>query len=154
MDQKQCFLNLLKNLVINFYWVCPIIKICISWRVPAQISYLEKFWFLRCGPKCSQPIRLQDFLIDHISRRHNWIFLPDYLLFDTSSLKLKADQKLFGLAWPEMGVASHATLTLTVSQEWIVGMNWFFACWCKFKKAIKVILMIFGWAWLKIGETT
>ena len=27
-----------------------------------QISYLGKFWFLRYGPKCSGPIRLQDFL--------------------------------------------------------------------------------------------
>ena len=30
-----------------------------------QISYLRKFWFLRFGPKCSWPIRLQDFSIDH-----------------------------------------------------------------------------------------
>ena len=29
-----------------------------------QISYLEKFWFLRYGPKCSCPIRLQDFSIN------------------------------------------------------------------------------------------
>ena len=28
----------------------------------------ENFWFLRYGPKCSQPIRLQDFLNNHISR--------------------------------------------------------------------------------------
>ena len=29
-----------------------------------QISYLEKLWFLRYGPKCSCPIRLQDFSIN------------------------------------------------------------------------------------------
>ena len=29
-----------------------------------QISYLGKFWFLRYGPKCSWPIRLQDFSIN------------------------------------------------------------------------------------------
>ena len=29
----------------------------------------------------------------------------------------------------------HVTLKLTVSEEWIDEMNWFFACWCKFKKA-------------------
>ena len=29
-----------------------------------QISYLEKFWFLKYGPKCSWPIRLQDFPIN------------------------------------------------------------------------------------------
>ena len=33
-----------------------------------QISYLEKFWFLRYGPKCSWPIRLRDF---SINRRFN-----------------------------------------------------------------------------------
>ena len=29
-----------------------------------QISYLEKFWFLRYGSKCSWPIRLRDFSIN------------------------------------------------------------------------------------------
>ena len=29
-----------------------------------QISYLGKFWFLRYGPKCSWPIRLQDYSIN------------------------------------------------------------------------------------------
>ena len=29
-----------------------------------QISYLEKFWFLRYGPKWSWPIRLCDFSIN------------------------------------------------------------------------------------------
>ena len=40
--------------------------------VPAQIPYFGKFCFLRYGPKCSQPIRLQDFLINHISRTNHW----------------------------------------------------------------------------------
>ena len=30
--------------------------------------------------------------------------------------------------------SGHVTLKLTVSQEWIDGMNWYFACWCKFRK--------------------
>ena len=30
-----------------------------------QISYLGKFWFLRYDPKCSWPIRLLDFSINH-----------------------------------------------------------------------------------------
>ena len=56
---------------------------------------------------------------------------------DTNSHKLKVDQKIFGFAWPEMCLASpgHGTLKLAVSQEWIDGMNWFFAWWCKFRKA-------------------
>ena len=42
-------------------------KIYIICCVPEQISYLGKFLFLRYGPKCSQPIRLQYSLINHIN---------------------------------------------------------------------------------------
>ena len=37
-------------------------------RVPAEIPYLEKNLFVRYGPKRSQPIRLQGFLINLIPR--------------------------------------------------------------------------------------
>ena len=84
MSQKQDFLSL----VINFYWICSIMKIYIICCVPGQVSYLGKFLFLRYGPKCSQPIA-GGFLIKK----------------------------------------------LTLSQEWIHGMNWFFACWFEFRKA-------------------
>ena len=66
------FLNILKNFVIYFYWICSIMKMNVICYVPAQIPYLGKFWFLRYEPKCSQPIRLQDFLINHISRINWW----------------------------------------------------------------------------------
>ena len=33
------------------------------------------------------------------------------------------------------GQSGHGTLKLAVSQEQIDGMNWFFAWWCKFRKA-------------------
>ena len=32
------------------------------------------------------------------------------------------------------GQSGHGTLKLAVSQEWINRMNWFYACWCKFRK--------------------
>ena len=66
------FFNLLENLVINFYWIWSIMKIYIICCVPAQIPYLGKFFVLEIWPKCSQPIRLQDFLINHISRINWW----------------------------------------------------------------------------------
>ena len=69
---KTRFLDLLRNFVINFYWICSVMKIYIICCVPAQIPYLRKFWFLIYGTKCSQPIRLQDFLINHISRTNKW----------------------------------------------------------------------------------
>ena len=72
MDQKQVFLNLLKSFINNFYWICSIMKIYIICCVLVQVSYLGKFWFRRYGPKCSQPVRLQDFLINNISRTNQW----------------------------------------------------------------------------------
>ena len=37
-----------------------------------QIPYLAKFWFLSYGPKSCQPVKLQDSLKRHISRK-KWI---------------------------------------------------------------------------------
>ena len=68
---KTGFFNLLENFVINFYWIYSIMKYIIC-CVPAQIPYLGKFSFLRYGPKCSQPVRLRDFLINHVSRTNQW----------------------------------------------------------------------------------
>ena len=58
---KTGFLNLQKNLVINFPRICSIMKIYIIYCVPVQIFYLRKMLFLRYRPKCSQPFKLQDF---------------------------------------------------------------------------------------------
>ena len=41
------------------------------------------------------------------------------------------------------GQSVHRTLKLTVSREWIDGINWFFACWYKFMQ-MKRCLKIFG----------
>ena len=71
--------------------------------VPAQIPYLGKVLFLRYRPKCSQPIRLQNFLINKSMKK------PDFLHVHTNLHKLKVDQKIFGWAWPEMGAASLTT---------------------------------------------
>ena len=104
---NQGFFNLLESLVINFYWIWSIMKIYIICCFPAQIPFLGKFLFLRYGPKCSQPIRLQDYLINHISRTNQWnawFFSCWY-----KSCKLKVDQKILGRAWLEMGVASLVT---------------------------------------------
>ena len=59
--QKWGFLDLLKNLVINFFWIWSIKKVHIICCSLALIPYLGKIWFLRYGPKWSRPIRLQDF---------------------------------------------------------------------------------------------
>ena len=105
---KTGFFQLLEDLVITFYWIWSIMEIYIICCVPAQIPYLGKFLFLRYGPKCSQPMRLHDFLIDHISRTNLWNSLI-FLHVDTNLHKLKVDQKIFGWAWPEMVVTSLVT---------------------------------------------
>ena len=48
---KIGFLNLKKNLVINFYLICSIMNIFIICCVPTQILYLVKILFLRCRSK-------------------------------------------------------------------------------------------------------
>ena len=63
-----------KNLFINIYQIWSKMKIYISCCVPAKMLHLENFLFLRYGQKCSEPIRLQNFLINHISRSNQWIF--------------------------------------------------------------------------------
>ena len=107
MDQKQSFLNLFKNLVFNFYWICSVMKVYIICCVPGQIPYLGKSLSLRYGPKYSQPITLQDYLIKHISKIIQWNSLI-FFHIEGSLHKLIVDQKLSRLVWSKMGVASLA----------------------------------------------
>ena len=136
-------LNILKNFVINFYWICSIMKIYIICCVPAQIPYLGKFLFLRYGPKCSQPIRLRDFLISHISRMNQWNILIFWMLIQ---IHIKVDQIIFGWAWP---VSPRDSKTGCIAR-----MNWWneliFACWCEFRKA-RSYFNGFWVCWVKNG---
>ena len=50
------------------YFLLLLMEIYVICCVPPQIPYLGKSLFLRHGRKCSQLIRLQYFLINHISR--------------------------------------------------------------------------------------
>ena len=140
--KKFLFQKWVKNRVFliywkKIYWIWPAMKIYIICCVPAQIPYLGKFWFLRYRPKFSQPIRQQDFLINHISRTNQWISLILRML-----IQISVNQKLIknfwmGIARNRCGQSGHRTLKVAVSQEWIDGVDWFFAWWCKFRKAKK-----------------
>ena len=57
-------------------------KIYIVRRVPAQTPCLGKILFLRYGPKCSQPIRLPDYLINPM------VWLRDVVVLTTAQLHL------------------------------------------------------------------
>ena len=50
----------------HFFSVWSIMKVLYycNFYMLEQIPYLEKFWFLKYDPKCSWPIRLQDFSIN------------------------------------------------------------------------------------------
>ena len=55
-------------------------------------------------------------------------------------IQVHINQKISKNFWVDIfrngpGQSGHRTLTLTVSHKWIDGMNWYFACWCKLRKA-------------------
>ena len=129
------FLNILKNFVISFYWISSVMKIYVICCVPAQIPYLRRFWFLRYVPQCSHPIRLQNFRINHISRTSLWNSLIFCMLIQIHINEKLTKKFLVGVGRNVCGQSGHGTQKLAISQEWIDGMNWFFAWWCKFRKA-------------------
>ena len=134
MGQKQGFLNLLKNLGINFFWIGSIMKIYISYFL-AQIPYLGTFLSLRYGPTYFQPINLQDFLINSISRANQWNRLTFCMLIQIDTNYKLIKNVLVGMVKYGFDQSCHRILKLTVSQEWIYGKKWLFASWCKLRKA-------------------
>ena len=151
MERKQGFFNLLENLVINFYWICSVMEIYIICCVPAQIPYLRKFLFMRCGTKCPQLIRLLDFLINHIFRTNQ----RNSLIFCVL-VQIQINEKLIKKFW---GGHSQRWVCPAWSQnskiDCISRMS--FMEWTDFLRAgvnsemLKVISMIFGWMWSKLG---
>ena len=113
MRQKQGFLNLLNNLVINFYWICSIMKIYIICCVPGQIPYLGNF--LSLGDMCQSVHSQSDCRLCQISQpflQNKSMKHPHFLHADTNSQKLKVDLK-----------SGFWTLKLIVSEEGDDGIN-------------------------------
>ena len=82
-------------------------KIYVICCVPAQIPYLGKILFLRYGPKCSQPIRLQDlFQPTLFPEQINEI---TFFHADTNSQKSETEQNILGWVWSQMVVTSLVT---------------------------------------------
>ena len=126
IGQREAFLNLKKNLVINFHWSCSIMKIYIICYVPAQIPYLGKILFLRYRPKCSQPIRLQDFLINYFSRTNGSNSLIFCILIQIHKIEKLIENFLSGMVKNGCGQSGCGILKLTIFQEWTDGINCFF----------------------------
>ena len=128
MGQTQDFFNLLKDFVISFYWICSITVFI------HKSDIWKKIWFLRYGPKFSQPIKLQDFLNNHMSRTNQW----------------HVDQKILGCCvqkWVQPVWSWDSKIDL--SQEWSDGLNWFFLHADANSGKLTVILLNFWWTWSK-----
>ena len=108
---------------MKFYAICCVL---------AQILYLGKIWFLRYGPKCSWPTRLQDFK-SNISPEQNdekaWIFACWYRFMGSRSWL-----KNVGVDIIKNGCVNSVlrTLKLALCQGKMNEINWFLLCWYKF----------------------
>ena len=122
-------------------------KIFIIYCVPAQIPYLKKFWFRRYGPKCSQPIRLLDFLINHVSRTNQWNSLI-FLHVDTNSHKSWSKNYWMCMARNGWGQSGPRTLKLI---KWNYKMNCLHdgSNWGN----LKIVSLISGWVWSEMSVT-
>ena len=135
---KKGFLDLKKNLVVNFHWNCSIMKIYIISCVRAQFLFNQSY----CRIFKSTISQEQ---IDETA---------SFLHVDTNSKKTENWSRICWLGMGQNGCGQSGlwTLKLTVPKEWNDGIKWFFACWYKFTQ-IKRRLKIFGvsmvkkWVW-------
>ena len=102
---KTGFSSLLKNLVINFYWIWSVMKIYIICCVPAQISYLGKIFVPEIWAKMFSANQIAGFFYQPYLQNKS-MKKPGFWHFDTNSHKLKVDQKILGWAWSEIGMVS------------------------------------------------
>ena len=122
-------------------------KVYATCCVPVQVPYLGKIWFLRYRPKCSQPIRSQQFYISHISKMNLLNSLIFYIWYKFMKAKLLLKILRVNMVKNEWS----QILKLAVSQEWIDGIYWFLYA-DKNLTTLKVTSMIFGWLWSKNGR--
>ena len=86
------------NGFLNFY-IIENLYCCIF----AQILYSGKILVGRYRPKCPQPIRLQDFWINHYSRTNGWNSLIFCILIQIHKIVYR---NFFGWGWSKMRVAN------------------------------------------------
>ena len=97
---KIGFLHLKNNLVINFHWICSMMKIYIIFCVPGQIPYLGKIFFLRYRTKCSKCTIFKSTIspeqIDETA---------SFFAYWYKFTKIKNWLKSFGWIWSKLGLA-------------------------------------------------
>ena len=124
-------------MLINFHWICFIMKIFIVCYVPAQILYLGELLFLRYEMLLANPIAW--FL--------NELFLQSKLI---KQPHLACSYKLTCMVKNGYGQYGLWTLKFTLPQEWTDGINRIFACWYKFMQ-LKFLSKILGFSLVRNG---
>ena len=89
MGQKLGFLNLVKNLVFNFYWISSIMKIYIICCVPAW-KFLHEIWAKMFSGNQIAGFFNQSYI------QNKWLKWPDFLHVDANSHELTVDQNILG----------------------------------------------------------
>ena len=139
-----------KNFVINFRWICFLLKIYIICCVPAQILYWKKScsWDKGQNASSQSDCRIFKSIISQEQTDETVSFLTCWCEFS----KIKSWLKIFWLRIVQNGCCQSGlwTIKFTVSEEWTDGINWFFACWYKFMQ-IKRCFKIFGIGIVKNG---
>ena len=141
------FFNLKKkNLVIDFHWICFIMKIC--YFLCSSINPI-------LGKNLVSEIHAKMASANQIAGSLTLPFLqnksmtqPNSLHVDTNLQKLIVDWKL----WLDM--VKYGCGQSGLSQEWADGINWVFACWHKVTHKLKGDQKLLGWAWSRMGEVS
>ena len=120
-------LNLLENLVINFYWICCIMKIYIFavFRHKSHIweNFVPEFW--------ANVFSQSDcwiFKIYCISKTNRWKKLI-FCMQKFRKAKSWFNDFLVDMVKNGHGPLVHETIKSAISKEWIYELRWFFACW-------------------------
>ena len=125
-------MNLLENLVINFFWICSLKKVHIICCIFALILYLRKSFSCDMGQNAlgQSDCMIFKLTISPEQKDKKAWFLACWCKF----LEIKSRLKNIGMGLVKYGCGHSGlrTLKLAVSQE---GMNLFLVCWWKFRKA-------------------
>ena len=122
------FLDFVKSFIISFSWKQSKMKTNIVVDISPPIPYLAKFWFSSYGPKCYQPIKLQNSLKCNISRK-KWMVKFVFGM----QINIKVFNKLILSFW--VCALRHAQSTQSKKFAYLCnifrktwGVNWFFTC--------------------------
>ena len=107
----------LKKIVISFSRKESKLKINIVIYISPPIPYLAKFWFFSYGPKCCQPIQLQDSLKYKISRK-KWMMKFNFGM----QINIEVLGKLILSFW--VCVTRHAQSTQNKKFRYLSNISW------------------------------